>query len=308
MSGERIVLFGASSSLGRRVLDALRTMPGTIAVVADTFEHGALRAAVRDASAMINTTMGTPGAITAAAGRMFEVLRSEAPSKRLVHVSSMTVYGNATGLCDELRPAVGPIAKYAAAHIAAEAEARKFPQAVILRPGCEYGPDCETWSGRVAAWLGDRRLGDLGAGGDGYCNLVFIDDLVRAVIASVSSAQAAGRVFNVAMAGPPTWNEYLIAFALALGATPVRRMTSRRWAIETKLLAPPLKIAELTLGRLPFISCRLPPAIPPSFRHLSSQEIRLDVNAAELILGMQWTPFEAGLRAAASAYGAIARR
>jgi nucleoside-diphosphate-sugar epimerase len=302
MIRERVVLYGAGSPLGRRLMDALHPIPGMQAIVADRMDSAALRAAVREADAVINTTMGAPAAISLAANRLFDALRAAAPSKRLVHVSSMTVYGNAIGKCNETTLPVGPIGKYAAAHIAAETGARGFSQSVILRPGCEYGPDCEAWSGRVAAWLVHRRIGDLGPGGDGYCNLVFIEDLVRAVLAAMRAPAAAGRAFNIAMAGPPSWNEYLIAYAIALGATPVRRMTRRRWMLESRLLAPPLKVAELTIGRFPFIARLVPPPIPPSFRRLCTQEIRLDVTAAEEILGLKWTPLGAGLRAAASAF------
>jgi len=273
-------------------------------MAADRLDHEVLRAAVRDADVVINTTMGSPAAILSAAERLFSAFRDEAPTKRIIHVSSMTVYGNAIGLCDEATPAVAPITKYAAAHVAAEKEVKRLGQAVVLRPGCEYGPGCEAWSRRVAHWLAHRRIGDLGAGGDGYCNLVFIDDLVRAVLAAMRSPGAPGGAFNIAMSGPPTWNEYLIAFSIALGARPVRRMTRRRWTVETALLAPPLRVAELTLGRLPFLRGRLPPAIPPSFRRLCTQEIRLDVTAAEDILGLTWTPLEAGLRAAVKAIDA----
>jgi 2-alkyl-3-oxoalkanoate reductase len=307
MIGESVLVYGASSPLGRRVFDALRANPGTRAVAADQLDRDALRAGVADADVVINTTMGAPAAISSAAGSLALAFRDQAHSKRLVHLSSMTVYGNAIGLCDESTSLVGPIAKYAAAHIVAEIEARRVSQAVILRPGCEYGPGCEPWSGRVAAWLAHRRIGDLGAGGDGYCNLVFIDDLVRAVLAAMRSPAAAGRAFNIAMAGPPTWNEYLIAFAVALGATPVRRMTRRRWTIETRFWAPPLKIAERAFGRLPFISRKVPPPIPPSFRRLCTQEIRLDVTAAEEILGLKWTPLEEGLRISANVHGAVDR-
>jgi nucleoside-diphosphate-sugar epimerase len=302
MIRERVVVYGAGSPLGRRVLDALRANSDTHALTADSLEREALRAAVREADVVINTTMGTAAAISLAANRLFDALRAAAPAKRLVHVSSMTVYGSAIGRCNETTLPVGAIGKYAAAHIAAETGARSFSQSVILRPGCEYGPGCEAWSGRVAAWLVHRRIGDLGAGGDGCCNLVFIEDLVRAVLAAVRAPAAAGRAFNIAMAGQPSWNEYLIAYAIALGATPVRRMTRRRWMLESRLLAPPLKVAELTIGRFPFIARLVPPPIPPSFRRLCTQEICLDVTAAEEILGLKWTPLAAGLRAAASAF------
>ena len=272
-------------------------------MAADPLAAGALRAAAHTADAVINAAMGTPADIVRAAERLTEALRGAPVAKRLVQVSSMTVYGDATGLCDVTAPPRGPLGAYAAAHAAAEALLRAFPQTVVLRPGVEYGPDCAAWSGRIARWLQARRVGDLGAAGDGYCNLVFIDDLVRAVLSAAQAPAAGGRIFNVAMRNPPTWNEYLIGFGVALGAVPVRRVTRRRLAIETKLLAPPLKVAELTLGRAALIRQHLPPAIPSSFRRLCSQEIRLVVDDAEAVLGLTWTPLPVGLQAAAAAYG-----
>lgn len=307
MMGQTYAVHGATSTLGQRIVAALRADADTRLIVTDRLGSGAMRVAVRDADAVINTTMGSPAAISSGAARLFSALREEAPLKRLIHVSSMTVYGNATGLCNERTAPVGPLSEYAAAHLAAETAAKRFDQALILRPGVEYGPDCEAWSGRVASWLMHRRIGDLGAGGDGYCNLVFIEDLVRAVLAGIRSPGAPIGVFNVAMGHYPTWNEYLIAFAIALGATPVRRMTRRRWGFETRFLAAPLKVAERSIGRVPFVARLLPPAIPPSFRRLCTQEIRLDVTATEKALGLRWTPLEAGLAAAASAYGAGTR-
>jgi nucleoside-diphosphate-sugar epimerase len=304
VTGGALLVYGAGSPLGRRVLETLGSSAAIRPVAADSLASDALRVAVRDAHAVVNAVMGGPVDIVRAAERLAAAMRGGAPEKRLVHVSSMTVYGEATGVCDGAAPPppVGTLSPYAAAHVAAEAIARGFTQTVVLRPGVEYGPGCEAWSGRIARWLEARRIGDLGAGGDGYCNLVFIDDLARAVLAAAQVPAAAGRVFNVAMRDPPTWNEYLIGFGVALGAIPVRRMTRRRWDIETKLLAPPLKVAERTVGRVPFVASHLPPAIPPSFRRLCTQEIRLDVRATEAALGLAWTPLPAGLRAAAAAY------
>jgi 2-alkyl-3-oxoalkanoate reductase len=271
-------------------------------VAVESLTSDGLRSAVRDAHAVVNAATGAPEDVVRAAERLAGVMRAADSHRRLVHISSMTVYGEASGICDVDAPPVGTLTAYAAAHVAAEAIARSSAQTVVLRPGVEYGPGCAVWSGRIARWLEARRIGDLGAGGDGYCNLVFIDDLVRAVLAAAQVPAAAGHVFNVAMSDPPTWNEYLIGFGIALGAIPVRRMTRRRWDIETRLLASPLKVAELTLGRVPLIARQLPPAIPPSFRRLCTQEISLDVRAAEEALGLTWTPMPAGLQAAAAAY------
>ena len=302
MSAGTLLVYGAGSPLGKRVMEMLASSADLKAVAAESLAPDALRTAVGEAQAVLNATTGAPAAIQHAAARLAEVMGGAAPGKRLVHVSSMTVYGERTGLCEVTSPSSGSLPAYAAAHVAAEAIARAHPDTVVLRPGVEYGPGCEAWSGRIARWLQARRIGDLGAGGDGYCNLIFIDDLVRAVLAATRAPALAGRVFNVAMRDPPTWNGYLVGFGVALGAIPVRRMTRRRWDIETKLLAPPLKVAELTIGRVSWIAKRLPPAIPPSFRRLCSQEIRLEVGDTEAALGVSWMPLSAGLQAAAAAY------
>ena len=120
-----------------------------------------------------------------------------------------------------------------------------YPRRVVFRPGCEYGPGGELWSRRVAKWLLARRLGDLGAAGDGYCNLVHIDDLVHAVLLSLRRPAAVGQIFNLAAPDPPTWNEYLVKYAIALGAVPVKRISKRALALETKILAIPLKMLEI---------------------------------------------------------------
>jgi hypothetical protein len=82
----------------------------------------------------------------------------------------------------------------------------------------------------------------------------------------------------------------------------VRRVTRRRWSVETRLLAPPLKVAELMAAAVGLRQLRIPPAIPPSFQSLCAQEIRLDVRRAEQQLGMTWMPLDRGLAAAAAAY------
>ena len=109
----------------------------------------------------------------------------------------------------------------------------------------------------------------------------------------------AGQAFNLAMAQLPTWNEYFARFARALGAVPVARIGRRRLKIETKLLAPPLKIAEILCRKARITALRLPEAIPSSLLRLCQQDIRLDVARAEQLLQLRWTALDDGLRQAA---------
>jgi nucleoside-diphosphate-sugar epimerase len=319
---KRILVLGGNGYIGRRVVAALaqspwatpvaasrRFSPSTIAegvehIRLDATDRAALRAALKGIHGVVNCIAGDANSIVSSAGVLFEEAASRDPTLRIVHLSSMAVYGAATGFLEESAALSDSPTPYVRAKVAAERLATVFGDTVILRPGIVYGADSPQWTDRIARWLQARRIGDLGPRGDGYCNLLYIDDLVAAILQSLQLPGAAGGTFNLAAPSPPTWNEYFIAFALALAAPPVRRMTQRRLMIETKLLAPPLKIAELLGARLGIRSGSTPPAMPPSLLQLFRQDLRLDVRRAEELLGQRWTPFEQGLRQAADWYRA----
>jgi nucleoside-diphosphate-sugar epimerase len=148
-----------------------------------------------------------------------------------------------------------------------------------------------------------RRLGDLGAAGDGYCNLVYIDDTVEAILRALQLPNVEGMIFNLALPDPPTWNNYFADYAKALGAVPVARIAKRTLQIESKIFAPSQKLAEIFLRKFaPRLARLVPPAIPPSLIRLFQQEIKLKVGRAEAELGLRWTPLEEGLRQTAAWY------
>ncbi|MGD9841881.1 MAG: NAD-dependent epimerase/dehydratase family protein [Steroidobacteraceae bacterium] len=289
---QRVLILGADNFVGKRVTTALTQTDWAqpFAVSNDT-----LQASIDTADCVISCTMGQPSHIEAIARTLFTAAKGLVKAPRIVHVSSMTVYGSASGLVDENTPLKSDLGTYAAARIAAEQLASSCSRVVTLRPGCEYGPDCTAWSERVARWLMAKRLGDLGAAGDGYCNLLFIDDLVTAIIAAAKLPGIEGQAFNLGTSEVLTWNDYFVRFAKALGAVPVKRINQRRLRVETKLLAPPLKIMELVFGARKSQQWALPPAIPPSVLSVCSQEIKMNVSKAESMLGMHWTPVDAGL-------------
>ncbi|SIK87336.1 Uncharacterised protein [Mycobacteroides abscessus subsp. abscessus] len=96
------------------------------------------------------------------------------------------------------------------------------------------------------------------------------------------------------MRDAPRWNDYFIQYGRALKAVPVRRVTSRRLAIERRA-AIPLKVLEKIGGK---IGLRNTPAVlSPSMLALWQQDIQLLPDAAETGLGLSWTPLEAGIKA-----------
>jgi len=318
----RILVLGGNGFIGQHVVAALAQCPwatpisasrrspsspiahGVERICLDATDRDALRAAMNGIHGVVNCIAGDSRTIVASAGALFEEAASRGATLRVVHLSSMAVYGAATGLLDETAALSDASTPYVAAKVAAERLATASNSTVILRPGIVYGPGSAQWTERIACWLQARRIGDLGPRGDGYCNLLYIDDLVAAILQSLQLTGVAGGKFNLAAPSPPTWNEYFTAFALALAAPPVRRVTRRRLMIETKLLAPPLKVAERLCARLGIFSGRIPPAMPPSLLHLFQQNLRLDATRAEEVIGQRWTPIARGLRQASDWYRA----
>jgi nucleoside-diphosphate-sugar epimerase len=222
--------------------------------------------------------------------------------RRIVHISSMAVYGAMNGTVDEAA-ALQPASRYAHAKAACEAVVREFisagGDAVIMRPACVYGPGGEQWVGRICRWLRAGRVGLLGELGDGNCNLTFNDDLAFAVLAALTSSEISGQAFNIADPEPGTWNQYFLRLGRELGVR-VPSVSRSRMKMETLLLAPPLQIAKLAARRLGFEPGLLPEPIPPSLLPLWQQRMRLDCRKALDRLQSQQTPLEQGLHLSAS--------
>jgi nucleoside-diphosphate-sugar epimerase len=298
---QRVLVLGSEDFVAARVMQALSASDWATPVPFSGPPASLSEAHLAGIHSVFNGTLGRPDAIHAQAQALYGTLERVGGGIRAVHLSSMTVYGARSGEVVETDALRSDLGAYGASQVTAESLAVRHPRSVILRPGCEYGPGCPQWSKRIARLLCAHRLGDLGAAGDGVCNLLFVDDLVAAILKSLKAPGIDGACFNLAMRSPPTWNEYFTRFARVLGAVPVSRIGARRLKIEARLAAPPLKLLEIVQRRLGREST-IPPAITPSLLNLCRQNITLLSRRAEEALELAWTPLHEGLQRAAAAF------
>jgi nucleoside-diphosphate-sugar epimerase len=171
---------------------------------------------------------------------------------RVVHLSTTEVYGDVGGDVDEGHPVGLGQSDYARSKIAveqvcAEHSARGLPL-VILRPTIVYGPFSENWTVEFAQRLlsGPWSLPDEAC--RGTCNLLYVDDLVAAILLALKTEQAVAETFNVNGCERVTWNQYFHALAEALGVgrlTPQRALAARARA----RLMHPVRVAAKFLLR-----------------------------------------------------------
>jgi nucleoside-diphosphate-sugar epimerase len=267
----------------------------------DATDSVALTRALAGVSYAVNCVLGNQQTMLAVT-RNLCAAATQTKLRRIVHVSSMAVYGKVDGTVDEAA-ALQPATHYAHAKAACEAVMQSFisagGDAVILRPACVYGPGGEQWVGRICRWLYSGRIGLLGELGEGNCNLTYNEDLACAVVAALTSTEVNGHAFNIADPEPRTWNQYFLRLGHELGVR-VPSLSRSRMNLETMLLAPPLQIAKLAAHRLGFRPGRLPEPITPSLLPLWRQHLHLDCRKAHDRLQSQHTPLEQGLRLSAS--------
>lgn len=311
----RVLVLGGAGFVGRRVVAQLqqaggfevssasrhpRAMPGVRTLSLDARDSEALRGALRDHDALVNCVTGSGPDILANARSLLQALPGSG-CVRLVHMSSMAAFGEIDGDIDDETPLGSGGGWYAQAKRDAELQVSTLAGAAmgvaLLRPGCVHGPGSHLWVERVGDWLRQRRLGDLGVIGDGWSNLVHVDDVARATLRALQVALPTESPLRVNLAAPdsPRWNDYFTALAVALGTTPVRRIHPRQLQLDAYLAAVPLRLWERMAPRLGVSPSLVPPALPPSLLKLFAQYRRLRSTQATQGLGLRWTSFSDGV-------------
>ncbi|MFZ3142330.1 NAD-dependent epimerase/dehydratase family protein [Polaromonas sp.] len=318
----KVLVLGGSGHIGNRLLEILASnffpdvptgatrapvrsgSKGIDWIRLDTCDLADLTLALRRFDAVVNCVAGDAHSISAGAQVLVQAALS-AGCPRIIHLSTMSVYGPVEGTVGEDAPLNPGLGWYGRAKCEAEQHISEFVHegghAVILRPGCVFGPGSELWVGRIGRWLRAGRLGDLGVGGDGWSNLVHVDDVCQAAMAALKLPLKAGElpIFNLSAPDSPRWNDYFVDMALALQFTPVRRIGRRQLQLDAWLAGPPLKLAQKAFRQAQFLPSSLPAPLSPGLLRLWAQHIQLDAQQASQKLEMAWIPYAAGLKSSA---------
>lgn len=229
-------------------------------VPCDVLSLKQLSAALQGCDAVVHCAVGDERVSIEGTRNLLKVAR-ENQLRRIVHLSSVAVYGKSSGMISEVHPRRSRGNRYAKMKIEAEKVCEEFialgTPVVILRPSIVYGPFSETWTVSFARRLSSGRWGTFGPTGEGKCNLVYVTDVVQAIYKALQSRDAPGEAFNVNGDDLHSWNDYFLRFNSALGREPLDRL--RTWPIEAKavVMAPVRTVGKLALSKFGRVIARL---------------------------------------------------
>ena len=274
MSGlGRVVVTGAGGFIGGRVVEVLHALgvaevrgvvrrwstaarigrlPVEI-VQADLTDGAQAAAALSGADAVVHCAVGDRRA-TVEGTRCVLTAALEGGVRQVVHLSTIDVYGTATGEVTEDAPLVHTGAAYGDSKIEAEEACRSFQArglpTTILRPTIVYGPFSGLWTLEFAERLqaGSWMLGQEDSAGT--CNLVYVDDVVGAVLQALRHP-GRGEAFNVNGPNRMTWFEYFRALNDAMGLPPLAAAPRARVHILAAAMMPVRRTAKWLLRRFP---------------------------------------------------------
>ncbi|MEZ4600298.1 MAG: NAD-dependent epimerase/dehydratase family protein [Syntrophotaleaceae bacterium] len=262
---EKILITGATGFIGCRIVEILHMngysniragirqwstaarlgrFPVDI-VLMDLLRKEDIYTALTDVKYIIHCAKGTDGATDLGTRNLLEIA-FENKIKHFVHLSTTEVYGGSEGEIDENTPLKYTGNEYNRAKIDAEKACWEFFEkglpVTILRPSIVYGIFSSNWTVRFVKMMLEGKFGVYDKHGEGYSNLIYVDDLARAIFSILYKNQTFGQAYNIVGPELLTWNEYFYKLNRCLGLPPLKNLPASYVSFKTSALYP-LRIA-----------------------------------------------------------------
>jgi nucleoside-diphosphate-sugar epimerase len=307
MTRDGILVTGAGGFIGGRIVEVLHALgrPGVRAgvrrwssgarigrfpveiVQCDVTDRAQLDAPLEGVGTVVHCAVGDRDVVTRGTENVLGAA-NDAGVGRVVHLSTVDVYGEAAGEIDESAPLAITGKSYGDAKIEAEEICRRWGerglQVVILRPSLVYGPFSALWTIEWAQRLQARPWMLADEDCQGTCNLVYVDDVVGAVLRALKHPDAAGEAFNVNGPDRPTWAEYFAALNLALALPPLRSQSAAASHLSATAMAPVRAMAKWMMKRFdaPIMALYLRSDLAKNLMKSAEGLIRKTPSSAEL--------------------------
>lgn len=270
--------------------DGVEPRPGDVA------DHDSMKREIAGAEIVFHTAGLLEGNDVAAYHRVNHLgtetvaaAAAAAGAGRMVHVSSVAVYGFATGDLTEDLPITPTAQAYSQSKSAGEQAAMRIGAerglpVTAIRPSGIFGPGSRFFTGTFMKRASRRPIRMVGSG-DGSQPVVFVDDVVDLLVVAATHRAAPGEVFNCSIDPPPTQREYVGAYGSLIGNRSFHGIPAGLIAVAGSIVVPFAKRG--TYAR----------QLPQNLRRIDSR-VRFVMDKAAAVLG--WRPrfdVEAGVDA-----------
>jgi nucleoside-diphosphate-sugar epimerase len=221
-------------------------------VACDVLDRQQVERAVAGVTHVIHCALGNRQTMVQGTRHLLEAAQRQGV-QRVVYLSSAEVYGEAHGEVDESHPVQAGANEYADAKIEAEAVCWEFSRqgapATVLRPTIVYGPFSADWSVALARRLQSGHWGALGDSAEGWCNPVYVGDVVDAILLAATREGAVGEAFNIAGPEVLTWNDYFRRYNAAMGRPALDALNPSGTRLRSAVMTSLKSLAKWALRR-----------------------------------------------------------